>query len=99
MTLFRYCAIPIVERMTMIERTTSSSMMVKPRSRRFTQLRIYQSPNSPVSILRPIERRAVDPRVHVEHVLAAPAGAVRRILVRALAPLLSVCQRVHRDAA
>src|SRR5207249_12113788 len=55
-----------------------------------TQLPNYQIPqlpNSPVFVFCTIQCRGVGLGVHVEHVLAAPAGGVRRVLVRPHPPL------------
>src|SRR5262245_30956509 len=77
--------------MPMIDTTTMSSMRVKPASP-------PRAPALPVLVTRPIQSLALVGGIHVEHVLAAPGGAVGLVLVAALAPLLGVGQGVERDA-
>src|SRR5689334_22161209 len=85
--------------MPMIAATTISSMSVKPRSRRRAS-----SPGrvaviaSPVLVVRAIERFPVVLRVDIVDVLLTPRARVRVVLVRPLAPLLRLGERVERDA-
>src|SRR5438034_10577808 len=81
-TLVRYCARPIDASTTIIVSTTSSSMSVNPLS--------------PVFVLRAIECRPSERRIHVEHVLTAPPGGIRLVLIGPQAPLGAVKHRVER---
>src|SRR5437867_5489469 len=67
----------------------------------FTHLPIHQLTNLflPVFVLRAVERRAVELRVNVEDVLAAPARRVGLVLVRAHSPLGRVRHRIDGDLA
>src|SRR3954467_12276082 len=94
MMLCRYCAIPIVVRMTIRETTTSNSIIVKPRSARLPESPIIKLP---VLVFRPVERRSVERRVDVEHVLPAPPRGVRLVLVRAHAPFGRAHHRIDRN--
>src|SRR5262245_38255798 len=73
-------------RMLMSASTISSSINVKPRA------------GLPVTVLRSIERLAVERRVDVEHVLPAPPRRIRLVLVRAQAPLGAARHRIDRHA-
>src|SRR3954469_18967700 len=84
-TLWRYCATAIVDSTTISVITTSNSISVKPREDR----------SLPITIFRPVERRAVVGREDVKHVLPAPAGRVGFVLVRATPPFVLVRHRIH----
>src|SRR5882757_5480374 len=71
--------------------TTISSIIVKPRLERVTGFTL------PVLVVGAIEGLAVEGGENVEHVLAAPAGRVRFVLVRAHAPLRAARHRVDRN--
>src|SRR5262245_27068089 len=82
---------PIVDSTMISVRTTRSSMRVKPRS--------FISPNSPFPVFRAIQRLAIERRVDVEHVLAAPARRIGLVLVRAHAPFVAPRHRIGGNAA
>src|SRR5204862_7110113 len=60
---------------------------------------ITQSPDSPVFVFRPVQRRAAERRIDVEDVLSAPVRRVRLVLVRPLAPVGALRHRIDRDLA
>src|SRR5262245_34765896 len=66
----------------------------------FTNLPIYQLTSFvlPVPVFRAVQRLAVERRVDVEHVLAAPARRVRLVLIRPHAPFGAVGHRIGRNA-
>src|SRR5512140_3393413 len=74
-------------RMAIIDTTTISSMSVKPRERR----------GSPGVVGRSIQRLRGALRIDVPDVLAAPARALRLVLVAAQAPLPGPRHRVRRN--
>src|SRR5215218_9889215 len=84
MMVRRYCTIARLARMTISASTTIISMMVKPRL--------------PVLVLRPIERSPARRRVDVKHILPAPGGRVRIVLVRPQAPFSRLHHRIDRHA-
>src|SRR4029077_4754616 len=73
----------------MIDITTMSSMSVKPRAER----------NLPVTVLGAVERGALECRVDVEDVLAAPLRRVRLVLVGTKRPLGRPGHGIDGDAA
>src|ERR1700752_4844266 len=89
MTLCRYCTMPIVAKVTMIDMTTISSISVKPRCDR----------RLPITVFRPIKRGCRRGRVDVEHVLAAPARGIGIVLVGPLAPPGALGHRINRNTA
>src|SRR5574341_1057205 len=78
-------------RMLMMATTVMNSIRVKPRPPAGTGL--------PVAVARAIEGLALAERIHVPHVLPAPAGAVGLVLVAALAPLRLARHGVDGQAA
>src|SRR5215475_11669514 len=79
----------------MIAITMTSSISVQPP---FAAIRRAPHPVLPVRIFRPVEGDTGALAVHIVHVLAAPAGRVRLVLVGAHAPLGVVRHGVDRHA-
>src|SRR5262245_4194717 len=80
--------------------------LAAPRPRALARLIFTNSPIPqftnlvlPVLVLRSVQRRSVEGRVDVEHVLAAPMGRVWLVLIRTQAPFGAVGHRVDRNVA
>src|SRR5262245_52166763 len=78
--------------------TIISSMSVKPLLRRTRAPKKIFCIDLPVLVLRTVEPSSIARGVNLEHVLTAPRGRVRAVLVRALAPLAALGHRVDGNA-
>src|SRR5262245_46059054 len=99
----------MLARITMRDITIISSMSVKPGPRDSSLDRLATPCTSrrtgfgirrlPVTVLRPIQSGPAALRIHVEHVLSAPGGRIRFVLIGPQPPLGVVRHRINRNPA